>query len=630
MIAPVVRVGALCAGLLAVTAPVAHAATPREIDRAIQGGAAALKLKYGKGVLGAGAMDTTYGSACLAGLALLEAGTPITDPAVKAIADAIRSQSYTQNRTYYVALFLMFLDRHGEPNDVPLIHMLAVRLLVGQTAAGGWTYECCPAVPQNDVDWLKANLKPNQLVAGGAGKPPKLHADAERYGQALTAAKAQGNNALVDDNSNTQFAIVALWMSRKHGAPVDTALDLIEKRFMGSQDLRTGNWPYSGGTGGVGSPSMYCAGLLGMATGLARREERRVMKADVPAAPKKEPSKGDKEKPDDPFYNPPTPKEPVKKPPAARPVDERDAVVQRAFAGLGLTIADQIRSGKGLLFAGDGGGGHGTGDLYFLWSLERVGVVYGMEKIGGFDWYDIGSTALVRSQNRDGTWTVGGSYGAEVNTPFAVLFLCRSNLARDLSSKVQRDPTSTEMRAGAPAPTDVVATRPTAAPAAAPVINLPNPTGDEAITLASKMLKSSGSDWAKLLAEARDTKGATNTRALVVIATHSGGDRKAAAREALAERLCRMTPATLRTMLKADEPELRRGAALACAMKDDKEHIPDLIAALTDPDDAVTRAAKAGLKSLSGKDFGPPAVPTADQKTAAAAAWREWYTQEKK
>ncbi len=44
-----------------------------------------------------------------------------------------------------------------------------------------------------------------------------------------------------------------------------------------------------------------------------------------------------------------------------------------------------------------------------------------------------------------------------MNTAFAVLILSKSNLARDLSSKVQRDPTNTEMRAGTtPSPTEVL------------------------------------------------------------------------------------------------------------------------------------------------------------------------------
>ncbi|HEY1191626.1 MAG TPA: hypothetical protein VGE74_28595 [Gemmata sp.] len=625
MIARTVRLALLLGALLVVSAPSAPGATPKEIDRAIQAGTGALKARYAKGVP-AGTGDTVVGGACLGGLALLEAGTPANDPAVKAITDFVRNAAYTQSRTYLIALCLMYLDRFGDPGDMPLIQMLAVRLIVGQSSSGGWSYTCCNDVPEADATWLRANLKPAQLVAGGTGKPPKLHSAAEKYGQTLTAAKGPANAVGVgDDNSNTQFALIAVWMARKHGAPVDGTLELVEKRFIGSQDALTGNWAYSGGGMGAGSPAMYCAGLLGMATGLARREERR--KAAPPAPKPAAPARPDK--PADPFYNPPAPKEPAKKAPA-RPADERDVVVQRAFAGLGLTIADQIRTGRGLLF--NQAGAHGTGDLYFLWSLERVGVVFGVDKIGGFDWYEVGSTALVRSQNQDGTWTVGGGYGVEINTPFAVLFLCRSNLARDLSSKVQKDPTSTEMRAGTgPAAGDLLPNRPTT-PVAVPLpaVDLPNPTSDAGIALASQLLKSSGSDWAKMLLAARDAKGGTNTRALVLTATHSTGDRKAAAREALAERLCRMTPATLRAMLRADEPELRRAAALACAMKDDKSHIPDLIAALTDADDAVTRAAKAGLKSLTGKNFGPPAVPTMDQKTAAATAWREWHAKEKK
>ncbi len=610
MIAKLVRAVGLFGVLLAVAPPAAPGATPKEIDRAIKGGTDALKARYGRaGAPGSG--EHGIGGTCLVGLALLEAGTPGNDAAVKAITDLVRDASYKVNSTYQVSLCLMYLDRYGDPADVPLIQMLSARLIAGQTTSGGWLYDTVAAIPAADEALLRKSFKENQLVAGGAGAPPRLHPAVAEYGKALMAARNQ--NEAGGDNSNTQFAVIAVWMSRKHGAPVDNTLDMIEKRFMATQDVRSGNWAYSDGSGS-GSPSMYCSGLLGMATGLARREERR-LKTDPPPKPKPDaPAKPDK--PGDPFYNPPAGTPLPKAPVPARPADARDLVVQRAFAGLGLTMVDQIRNGMGLLTANST---HGNGDLYFLWSLERVGVIYGVDKIGGIDWHDAGSTVIVRSQGADGTWTVG-SYGAEVNTSLAVLFLCRSNLARDLSSKVQKDPTSTEMRAGSgPSAIDLLPNRP-ATPVATPlpVINLPNPTGDAAIAQASLMLKASQSDWGKLLAAARDAKGTTNTRALVVTATNADGDRKAAAREALAERLCRMTAATLRAMLKTDEAELRRAAALACAMKDDKDHIPDLIDALGDKDASVMRAAKAGLKSLTGKAF------------ATADEWREWYAKEKK
>lgn len=590
-----IRAAALL-GLLA-AAPPARAAKQEEIDKAIKLGADALKARFNNAAAGVPG-DATLGPTCLAGLAMLEANVPPTDRAVQAVTNRVREESYAQSATYHIALAVMYLDRLGDPADVPRIQMLAVRLLVGQSPAGGWGYTCCNAPTADENKWLRAIV----------GAPPagKLHPDVEKYAQALAANRAPMPGA-ADDNSNTQFAVMGVWMARKHGVPVEAALDLIERRFASSQDLRTGNWPYA--TSAAGSPSMYCAGLLGMATAVARREEKRKGEPVKPLPkPKVEPAK-----PNDPFYNPPAPVAAPKKEEPAKATDVRDTTVQRAFAGLGLTIADLIRT-KGRLFDPNNVGGHGYGDLYFLWSLERVGVIYAADKIGGFDWYDLGSTALVRAQTNDGTWTAGG-YATEVNTSFAVLFLCRSNLAKDLSGKVQRDPTSTEMRAGAAAPTDVAGIRPS--PIVAPVVDLPNPTGDESIALAAKLLKAPDADWSKLLTAARDAKGATNTRALVVLANNVEGVRRKDVREALAERLCRMTPDTLRTMLKANEPELRRAAALACAMKDDKNHIPDLVAAVGDGEATVVRAARAGLKSLTGKDF------------ATADEWRDWLASQK-
>lgn len=603
-----VRAAGLMALLLAASAPAASGATDAEIKKAIKGGTDALKARYAKGVPEAGESHGV-GDACLTGLALLEGGVPPDDPVMKLITDRVRDASYKQSRTYQVALCVMYLDRLGNPADVPLIQMLAVRLLVGQTPSGGWDYICIQAVGADDERLLRG-MTANQPAG-------KLHPEVERYGQALTAARGT-TVATADDNSNTQFGVLATWMARKHGVPVEEALRRIEERFTTTQNQR-GSWPYSGGAAGglmanAGSPSMYCSGLLGMATGLARREDRK-LKAENPDPKKTDPKKTDP-KPDpnagDPFYNPPAlgakpdPKQP------ARPTGPQDRVIQFAFTGLGQVVAEQVRSGKGLL-----GGGQGDGyyDLYFLWSLERVGVVYDLDKIGGVDWYDVGSTALVRAQNADGTWP--GSYGTDVNTSFAVLFLCKSNLARDLSSKVKKE-SNTEMRAGAATGAPVAgAVRPPSAGGSA-VINLPNPTNDPAVTLGSKLLKAGEADWGKLLTDTRDAKGPNNTRALVLAATHTDGDRKREAREALAERLCRMTPATLRAMLKSQEIELRRAATLACAMKDDAAHIPDLVAMMDDADGSVVRAARAGLKSLTGKDLTTP------------AEWREWYASEKK
>jgi hypothetical protein len=627
-----VRVAGSLVVFLLACASVGSAATPKEIQAAINKGTAALKAMYkGGGNVGGGGGAGSHGigPTCLAGLALLEAGTPVNDPAVKTITQLVREASFGQTQTYQTSLCLMYLDRLGDPADVPLIQMLAVRLLAGQNTNGGWGYDTCGTVAQADEQRLRA-MKPNQEAG-------KLHPEVARYAQVLFAARGQSTG---DDNSNTQFAVLAVWLARKHGVPVEAALEAIEKRFLLSQNPRTGGWGYSGGIGadgGSGSPSMHCAGLIGLATGVARREERRAkdepkkeLKKDEPKSV--EPGASPVKKSDDPFFNPPKPAGPEpKKPAPARAPDQRDRQVQLSLAGLGMILADSARQGRGALMLSNGpaGAGHGQHDLYFFWSLERVGVIFGIDKIGGIDWYDAGAHTIVRAQGPGGTWNSG--YGEEVDTAFAVLFLCRSNLARDLSSKVQKE-ISTEMRAGA-GPTDTRPIEPggTENPnAVIPNPVLPGPTGSQAATLAGELLRSSDKDWPGILKKLRDSKGGVHTQALVAAVNRLDGDRRRNAREALGERLARMTAPTLRAMAKDEDAELRRGAVLAMAMKDDKAHIPDLVAALMDDEEIVIRAAKAGLKSLAGQDFGPPNNANAVDKRTAVAAWNEWLEKQKK
>lgn len=59
---------------------------------------------------------------------------------------------------------------------------------------------------------------------------------------------------------------------------------------------------------------------------------------------------------------------------------------------------------------------------YYLYSLERVGLLYGIKKIGGHDWFLEGALWLVHNQREDGSWH---SYGdmPVVDTAFALLFL---------------------------------------------------------------------------------------------------------------------------------------------------------------------------------------------------------------
>jgi hypothetical protein len=86
--------------------------------------------------------------------------------------------------------------------------------------------------------------------------------------------------------------------------------------------------------------------------------------------------------------------------------------------------------------------GHGMQNLYFLWSVERVGVLYNLATIGTKDWYRWGAEILVANQQQAGHWDKGGYHGADptIDTCLALLFLKRANLATDLGGRLPFNP----------------------------------------------------------------------------------------------------------------------------------------------------------------------------------------------
>jgi hypothetical protein len=77
--------------------------------------------------------------------------------------------------------------------------------------------------------------------------------------------------------------------------------------------------------------------------------------------------------------------------------------------------------------------------------------------------------------------------------------------------------------------------------------------------------------------------------------------------------------------MEDEDAELRRAAALACAMKEDSSAIGKLIDLLGDRDRTVERAAYAALKELTKQDFGPAADADASAKAEAIKKWKAWW-----
>jgi HEAT repeat protein len=139
------------------------------------------------------------------------------------------------------------------------------------------------------------------------------------------------------------------------------------------------------------------------------------------------------------------------------------------------------------------------------------------------------------------------------------------------------------------------------------------------------VVRARGARQDQLLEQLRDGKGVQFTEALVSAIPRLEGEAKRKGRDALADRMTRMSDKTLAAYLQDEEPELRAAAALACAMKESKERVPDLIRLLSDPEAVVERSAHAALKSLTGQDCGPSAGADRAERAKAIAAWKVWW-----
>jgi hypothetical protein len=614
---------AICATLL--LAPAARAAGKEAIQRAVDRGLASLR-----GVQGP---DGTWpgdqiGATALGGLTFLESGVKADDPAVARAAKTVREQSVTLDKTYSLSLAIMFLDRLADPADDELIDSMAVRLLGGQDPqSGGWSYNC-PPLGEAEVRRLQAALRQrNELVARAAPPeapkdrpsvqdlPPEIQQQLRLINQQQPVGQEAGGGRPAD-NSNTQFAVLALWIARRKGIPVETALRRIDTRFRLTQHP-DGGWAYTPPPGVplgavVEGPfqtmgAMTCAGLLGLALSHGSALEATLHTGPAGGAP----------------------------PRGAAPRDiGKDPAVLRGLRALGSFIGKplpQLAISNPMGNPAPPADGQGNGRAYyFLFSLERVAVVYGLDKIGDKDWYNWGADALLACQNRDGSWT--GEFGA-ADTCFALLFLRRANLAKDLTATLQgrvKDPgaelhavdPATLGKAGGPKPPAAEVDRggtPTATRPAAPAVS------PEAAQLSDELVKAGAARQAEVLRRLRDSKGPVYTDALAHAIHRLDGVLKGQARDALADRLTRMKKDTLDDKLRDDDLEVRRAAALAAAMKDEKAHVPRLIELLQDPEGDVARAAHAALKSLTNQDFGPARDASRADVARAATAWKDWW-----
>jgi hypothetical protein len=630
------KAGLLAGIVLTLTSSSLYAVDQKAIDSAIDKGVKALRTLQGE--------DGTWpypeiGATALAGLTLLECGVKADDHAVVNAADAVRKVSPSLTHNYSICLAILFFDRLGDPQDIPLIESLTVRLLAGQTSTGGWSYRC-PPIPDAEVRRLQGKVAGHRQLVGRRelAKPGAVHRGVKdltpEIQRQLALLQRQGSSPfeMGSDNSNTQFATLALWIARRYGVPVDNALKRVGARFRASQHA-DGGWAYFDAGMRVrpmmarSTASMTCAGLLGLAVADGKATEASRQR-----------------KPD------------------AKPAHDinKSPLVRRGLFALSTTIGRATTPGKGRVAAIPQVGGR---TYYFLWSLERVAVTLGLKTIGKKDWYAWGAEILVANQHLDGNWHgTYAEYGAD--TCFALLFLKRANLVPDLTVQLAgrvKDPGERVLKNGdlvegialekqgnlasgvegkttkaakdGEYPAEVVknkeskpAEKPLPPPPASkkpepppPAAKKPEPkketAADEAATsttgrMADDLAKSTGSRFDILVKTYRDGKGVDFTETLALTIPQLKGDRRNKVRQALAERLTRMKDTTLAAYLADDNLEIRIAAARAGVVKRSKSLIPQLIPLVRETRGDVAVEAHRALKELSGQVFGPKADAT--------------------
>jgi hypothetical protein len=361
---------------------------------------------------------SNVGVLALAGLTLLECGVASTDPAVEKVLKTVREETPRLRFTYSIALCILFLDRlvqaperASDPSHKSLIQRLTVQLMAAQNTKGGWDYYCAILSPEQQ----------NKLL-------DDIKADRFRPGS------FEGER---DDNSINQFATLALWQARKHGVKTGPALAKVETRYLQNQN-DDGSWGYHARDDGPLKDSTTCAGLIGLAVGQGIRHEAAGNMAPKPQDPTKIPAIAHgldyiaKTIGKDPRRMNPVTRDRHQKHTAEMmglnrswqeaPDNERSALQKK------IDAIDDAKLFRGTYFNSDS-----WGDLYFLWSVERVAVIFDLKKIGNKDWYDWGVDVILPNQKEDGSWR--DRFPGMPDTCFALLFLKRANIVKDLTDK---------------------------------------------------------------------------------------------------------------------------------------------------------------------------------------------------
>ena len=307
------------------------------------------------------------------------AGVPETNPKFKALLERVLTDE--PHQTYKVALQAMALEEIDRVKYQNRIAYCAQHLIDNQCTNGQWSYGS-PTPPPKDIP---------TAVASEASKP-KLPTGVRDFGATekkekprvvrKLAIKKQRDGGGSGDNSNTQYAALGLRACFEAGImiPEETITlavkwlvesahpieggDKVGANAVGTGPGETPGKPQGWGYKGAGEGEAYGSMTVGAVGALT-------------------------------IYDYMTKKD-----------WKKDTIVKNGVAWISANYDIDSNPKKG-----------GAWLYYYLYGLERVGVLYDTKFFGNRDWYQEGASWLLSKQGGNGAWN------AEWDTCFAILFL---------------------------------------------------------------------------------------------------------------------------------------------------------------------------------------------------------------
>jgi len=335
-------------------------------------------------------------------LTFLEGGTPASDPVVQAL--VAKCSEAPLEKTYKVALLAMCLESLDRVKYQQKIAQCGQFLLDNVKPNGGFAYGE-PTAFVNDVAY---KMPPKDVASGGAkAKPVSLDGDAKEKPKVLNKiklSKKKDGPAERSDNSNAQYA--ALGMRACFDAGIVFPKDVVEKcrqywvanQHPGEKGDAKGKPSVASGVGiPVGDPRGWCySDGQGSDCGHGGNAYSSMTAGAIGAVC---------------IYDYILGKE-----------WKKEKVVLDGLAWL-----DKNWSVKENIGPPETSKGATNGWLYYyLYAIERTGMLYDTALIGNHDWYLDGARELLAAQKADGSWDASHFKHPTWDTCFAILFLKRA------------------------------------------------------------------------------------------------------------------------------------------------------------------------------------------------------------